>query len=57
MLVVDPATGAMYRLPERIDVSLGRSISSYIPEKLTIAAIDDLSEDQRSRLVLIEEDL
>ena len=56
MLVVDPATGAMYRLPERIDVSLGRSISSYIPEKLTIAAIDDLSEDQRSRLVLIEED-
>ena len=54
MLVVDPATGAMYRLPERVDVSLGNPIS-YIPEKLTIASIDDLTEDQRSRLVLIEE--
>ena len=54
MLVVDPATGAMYNLPERVDVSLGNPIS-YVPEKISIASIDDLSEDQRSRLVLIEE--
>lgn len=53
MLVVDPATGAMYNLPERVNVSLGNPIS-YIPENLTIASIDDLTEDQRARLVFIE---
>jgi len=53
MLVVDPATGAMYNLPERVNVSLGNPVS-YMPENLTIASIDDLTEDQRARLVFIE---
>ena len=54
LIVVDPATGSMYKLPKRVDVSLGNPIS-YVPEKISLASIDDLSEDQRSRLVLVKE--
>lgn len=54
MLVVDPLTGAMYNLPERVDVSLGDPISQNIQEQLTIASIDDLTELQKSRLVRID---
>jgi hypothetical protein len=51
MLIVDPATGAMYSLPERVDVSLSKDMASTNKDTLTIATIDSLSKEQKSRLV------
>jgi len=53
MLIVDPATGAMYNLPNRIDVSLDPAIASTAQEQLTIAAFDSLSEDEKTKLIKI----
>lgn len=51
MLIVDPATGAMYRLPERVDVALDPIAAASNANELTIATLDSLSESQRSVLV------
>lgn len=50
MLIVDPATGAMYNLPERVDVSLDRSEQE---KEITIATIDSLTDEQKERLVAL----
>ncbi|VAW87261.1 hypothetical protein MNBD_GAMMA16-363 [hydrothermal vent metagenome] len=55
MLIVDPATGAMYKLPDRIDISLdAQSAKVGTAETLTIATIDSLTEEQLSRLKKIQ---
>lgn len=54
MLIVDPATGAMYNLPERVDVSLDVQSSAINSDTLTIASIDALTSQQKSRLVLVK---
>lgn len=53
MLIVDPATGAMYNLPKRVDVSLDQAVSQSKQDEVTIASIDTLSEADKSRLVEI----
>jgi hypothetical protein len=53
MLIVDPITGSMYNLPERIDVSLNQSISKNEKNQMTIATIDSLSEFEKAKLVKI----
>jgi hypothetical protein len=55
MLVVDPVTGAMYKLPDRIDVPLSEStaMNGETDMSIMIATIDTLSEEQRSRLQAI----
>ncbi len=51
MLIVDPATGAMFSLPERIDISLSQSIVKGAKDRsLSIATLDSLTMEQRSRL-------
>jgi len=50
MLVVDPATGAMYNLPERVDLSLDQPVSQKMHNQLSIALIDDLSDVQKLKL-------
>lgn len=50
MLIVDPATGAMYNLPERVDVSLDQSITSNTGESLKIGTIGALTPEQIKRL-------
>jgi uncharacterized protein YceK len=50
MLIVDPATGAMYSLPDRVDVSLAETVTSVQGESLTIATIDSLTAEQVLRL-------
>ena len=50
MLIVDPATGAMYNLPDRIDISLDSNVTSTKPESLTISTIDSLTAEEISRL-------
>lgn len=51
ILIVDPLTGAMYSLPERVDVSL--DANSTEKEQLTVASISSLTDDQKSKLVRI----
>ncbi|PCH61737.1 MAG: hypothetical protein COC19_04360 [SAR86 cluster bacterium] len=50
MLIVDPATGAMYNLPDRVDISLNQSVSSIQSDTITIATLDSLTDEQIDRL-------
>ena len=55
MLIVDPATGAMYNLPERADVSLDmQAESSSSKDTVAIATIDSLTAEQLTRLVSLK---
>lgn len=55
MLIVDPATGAMYNLPNRVDVSIDPEVASTDANKnITIATIESLTEEQISRLKKIQ---
>lgn len=51
MLIVDPATGAMYNLPARVDVSLDAPLTDTSSKKITIATIDSLDPEQLANLV------
>jgi len=55
MLIVDPLTGAMYKLPDRIDAPLSNSSTATYGQDIDVlfATIDSLSEDQKSRLEVI----
>ncbi|MNN62205.1 hypothetical protein D3C81_1774870 [compost metagenome] len=50
MLIVDPLTGAMYKLPEHASADMGQPLEKDSAE-LKIGFIDDLSATQRERLV------
>lgn len=54
MLIVDPATGAMYNLPNRVDISLSPAVAGAEQDSLTIATIDSLTPEQRAELIPIE---
>jgi len=55
MLIVDPATGSMYNLPERADISLNpQTAGASKNDLLTIATIDSLNQEQISRLVRVQ---
>ena len=51
MLVVDPLTGAMYRLPEIVNVPLATEVSSTAKAELTVVSINSLSEAERANLI------
>jgi uncharacterized protein (DUF2147 family) len=53
MLIIDPATGAMYSLPDRVDISLEQDIALTPSSSLNIATIDSLSQEQKEQLVKI----
>lgn len=50
MLVVDPISGAMYKLPSTVDIALEDDDSSVAATNLHVLSLDQLSEAQRSRL-------
>ena len=52
-LIIDPATGAMWKLDDRIVVNLGRrpATSAADGTQLVILSIDQLSSEQRQHLV------
>jgi len=50
MLIVDPLTGAMYRMPPTITVE-ANSLAANAPRSLQIASIDTLTPGQRASLV------
>lgn len=54
MLVVDPATGAMWKLPQQVNNSLNEQTAGVSNAKLTIALIEDLSSEQREQLVKLK---
>ncbi|SEA19720.1 hypothetical protein [Microbulbifer marinus] len=54
MLIVDPATGAMWKLPESANVTLQPATASAPMGGLTIASIDQVSEDVKSQLVRVQ---
>jgi len=51
MLIVDPLTGAMYRLPGTITVETHTTAAAAAPRSLTVASIDTLSPAERASLV------
>lgn len=55
MLIVDPATGAMWKLPESQHITLDESPStaSSSNKSLNIMSINDIPEEDRSKLVRI----
>lgn len=54
MVFVDPATGAMYKLPDRVETSLEQTASTDRSNSITIATIDVLSESKIALLQPIE---
>ena len=53
MLIVDPLTGAMYKLPEFASADMGKPLADASNGALMVALIDDLDPAQRERLVPI----
>lgn len=54
MLIVDPITGAMYKLPEGTSVDLGEKVVAKPQgQDLTLLTIDQLPEHQRAALIRI----
>lgn len=51
LVIVDPLTGAMYRLPASITVDAASVASTSGPRTLTIASVDTLTPEQRASLV------
>jgi hypothetical protein len=55
MLVVDPLTGAMYKLPGSASGDLGSPIASTAStQDLTLLMIDQIPEDKRDQLIKIQ---
>ncbi|MBB6340228.1 hypothetical protein HNP49_000378 [Pseudomonas fluvialis] len=54
MLIVDPITGAMYKLPEGTSVDLGEQVvKNEHGENLTLLTIDQLPAHQRENLIRV----
>ncbi|WLQ16223.1 hypothetical protein O5O45_09880 [Hahella aquimaris] len=51
LLVVDPITGAMWKLPEKSEVTLDELIANREQRRLKIVSINDLPPADRSRLI------
>ncbi|WP_237059943.1 hypothetical protein [Microbulbifer sediminum] len=54
MLIVDPATGAMWKLPETANATLQPQTAAAAAEDLTIASIDQVPEELKSQLVRVK---
>ena len=53
MLIIDPITGAMYKLPERVDISLDSKSSLEVNDEIEYKLIDSLTDEEKARLVLL----
>lgn len=53
-LVVDPLTGAMYKLPEHASADMGAPLASASTGNLNLALIDSLSPEQRQHLIPVD---
>ncbi len=53
MLIVDPATGAMYKLPQDVSINLDANTTASNNQILTIASYDSLTDEQKAQLVKV----
>lgn len=51
MLIVDPISGAMYKLPADISINLDSTTTANNSQILTIASYDSLTSEQKAKLV------
>ncbi len=51
LLIIDPATGAMFSLPDQVRVELSESTT--VSNEINIISIEQLTDEQRSKLVKI----
>lgn len=54
LLIVDPATGAMYKLPELVSADMGSPVAAISMGDLRIAMIDSLPAEDRALLIEID---
>tara|TARA_B100000809_G_C14883528_1_gene440075 strand:- start:185 stop:670 length:486 start_codon:yes stop_codon:yes gene_type:complete len=54
MLIIDPATGAMFKLPENANASLNEAVTAKTEAGITITMLDSVSEKEKSNLVPIK---
>lgn len=54
LLIVDPATGAMFKLPEGVSADMGQPIAGTQNGNITVATIDSLTPSQRATLVPLQ---
>jgi hypothetical protein len=54
MLIIDPATGAMFKLPENANASLKEVITAKTEAGITITMLDSVSDKEKSNLVPIK---
>lgn len=54
MLIVDPATGAMFKLPETLSADLGQPVAAAKISDLQIVSIDSITPAQRAALVPVD---
>ncbi|SDK45263.1 hypothetical protein [Microbulbifer yueqingensis] len=54
LLIIDPATGAMWKLPKTAHVSLQPQTAAAALDGLTIASIDQVPEEEKSQLVRVK---
>ncbi|QSX37365.1 hypothetical protein [Shewanella sedimentimangrovi] len=51
LLIVDPATGAMYKLPDTVSIAMDTKASDDKQEALSITTVDNLTEEQKKSLI------
>lgn len=53
LLIVDPATGAMWKLPEETSANLAQLNKKDIDTKLTVMTVDELPENLQQQLIAL----
>ncbi|MCE3252495.1 MAG: hypothetical protein K0Q67_1515 [Cellvibrio sp.] len=53
MLIVDPITGAMYKLPADVAINLDTTTTASNNQIMTIASYDSLNEEQKAKLIKV----
>lgn len=53
MLIVDPNTGAMYKLPGNINIGLNQQVANTDKQSLIIATLDSLNAEQKAQLIKV----
>ncbi|RYE65643.1 MAG: hypothetical protein EOO81_12430 [Oxalobacteraceae bacterium] len=51
LLIVDPATGAMFKLPEGVTADMGKPVAGAPNNSITVATTDSITDSQRALLV------
>ncbi|GGM32078.1 hypothetical protein GCM10009425_48300 [Pseudomonas asuensis] len=53
MLIVDPATGGMFKFPEDASADMGQPVAQASKNKMVVMTLDQIPENLRSSLVQV----